>query len=876
MHWRRFFRRDEWDEERARELEAYLEIETDENIARGMSPEEARYAAQRKLGNTARIREEIYRMNSLRFLDTLFCDVRYALRMLRKNPSFTAIALLTLAVGIGANTAIFSVVNAVLLRPFPYPHPERLVSLSERAPGLPLMYIAMANLDDWRAMNTVFENIEGFRSTDVTLTGHGDPQRLAVRQVSPGFFPMLGLQPILGRPFTPQDDKPEAKPVVLLSDSLWTREFGRDHGILHRSLILDGVPYTVIGIVPSSRCHMTWRQTDAFTPLGRMRNVIGGPEHRDAHSGIWAYARLKPGVTLEQARADMAAVARRLEKQYPQTNLGQGVNVDPLLQNLVKNARQPLTLLMGAVGLVLLIACANVANLLMSLSVVRRREIAVRSALGAGEARLARQHLCESLLLALLGGALGLVVAYCATAALGHLASSSLPRLEDVAIDRSVLLFTFGVSLLTGTAFGVFPALMALRIDPNEVFKDASHGSRSGLTRMGFRSFLGAGELALSLALLVATGLTIKSLFHLLQADLGFQPQGVLTAAVSLPPAKYANSVQRGQFIESLVERIARLPGVKAAGFGDPLLGGSQTDISIEGRPQPPVGSEPYVELSRITPGTLEALSIKFSRGRDFNSRDDASAPPVCIIDDSLAEQQWPGEDALGKRLSFDLPSTVGTPYSWWTIVGVVHHVQLYGASKPALPQAYLSHQQVARSEGTLAILSEHDRSLLEPMIREVLYSLDPDLPLYDVLPLAEYTDAYVAPQKLSTVLLSILAGIALLLAALGTYGVMAYMVAGRTPEIGVRRALGATPADVLRLVMSQGVCLSLGGLLAGILLSLALGRILTPMLFGVKASDPMTFASVGGLLMAVALAACYIPAQRAVRLDPIEAVRHE
>ena len=874
MRWRRFFRRNLWDEERARELQAYLEIETDENIARGMSPEEARYAAQRKLGSATLIREEIYRMNSVRLLDTLHYDLRFAFRMLRKNPSFTAVALLTIALGIGANTAIFSVVNAVLLRPFPYPHADRLVTLSERAPGLPLMYIAMANLDDWRAMNTVFEDIGGFRAINVTLTGHGDPKQLDVRQVSAGFFPMLGIHPILGRALSPQDDKPDAKPVVLLSDSLWLHEFGGDPGILHKQLMFDGVPYSVVGVIPSSRCHMTWRQANAFTPLGQMKNVIGGPEHRDTHDGIWAYARMKPGVTLEHARDDMAAVTRQLEKQYPKTNLGQSVNVAPLLQHQVRNARQPLTLLMSAVGLVLLIACANVANLLMSLAVVRRREIAVRSALGAGAARLAWQHLCESILLALTGGAIGLVFAYTATAALAHLASSSLPRIEEVSIDRSVLLFTFGLSLATGIVFGVFPAIMALHVEPNKVLKDASHGSCCSPTRMGVRGFLAAAELALSLVLLVATGLTIKSLYHLLQADLGFQPNGVLTASVSLPASRYTDGVQRGHLVQELVEKVAALPDVKAAGFAQ--LGGSQTDVRIEGRLQPPMGSQPYVEFSRITPGTLNALGIKLDQGRDFDFADDAKAPLVCIIDDGFAEQQWPGESALGKRLNFDLPSTAGVQRSWWTVVGIAGHAQIYGAGKSSLPEAFVPFEQLPRSKGSLVIRSDQERSLLEPMLREQLYSLDPDLPLYDVASLAECTNSYVAPQRLLAVLLSILAGIALLLAAVGTYGVMAYMIAGRTPEIGVRRALGAKPMDVLRLVMNQGICISLGGLIAGVVASLALGRMVSPTLFGVEASDPIIFAGVGGLLMAVALAACYVPAQRAMHLEAIEAVRHE
>jgi putative ABC transport system permease protein len=856
------------------EISEHLEEKAEELMAAGMSREEAWAAAHRQFGDVTQVEEFSREAWQWPAIETVFVDARFGLRMLRKNPGFTAVVILTLAIGIGANTAIFSVINAVLLRPFSYPHPERLVTLSERAPGLPLIYIAMANLEDWRSQNTVFEGLEGFRETDVAFTGHGDPQHLAIRQVSAGFFPLLGVKPILGRPISAQDDKANAKPVVLLGDSFWAREFGRDPGILHKQLVFNGEAYTVIGVIPSSRCHLTWRKTDAFTPLGLVENAIGGPMHHDTHSGIWAYARLKSGVTIEQARAEMARIAEQLEKQYPKTNLGQRVNVAPLLQRMVRDARRPLLLLMGAVGLVLLIACANVANLLMSQAVVRRREIAVRSALGAGAARLARQQLCESILLALIGGAVGLLVAYAATAALGHLATSTLPRIEEVSIDKPVLLFTLGVSLFTGIVFGVFPALMALRIDPNEVLKDASHGSRAGLTRVGMRSALAAGELALSLVLLVGAGLTIKSLFHVLQADVGFQANGVLTA--SLLDTKFKNEAQRRHFVEQFVEKLAALPGVKAAGIQSPLLGGAQTDIRVEGRPQPEPGAEPYVEISGVTPGALEALSIKLAAGRYFNAHDKENAQPVCIIDDSLAQQYWPGESALGKRIDPDMATSLGVRRSWRTVVGVVHRIKNYGAGKPSLPGVYLPYAQYARRGGALVVLSDLEQSSLEPMVHEVLYSLDPDLPLYDVSPLAEAFDIYIAPQRLAAVLLGILAGIALLLAAVGTYGVMAYMVAGRTPEIGVRRALGAKPADVLRLVLGHGMRVALAGLLAGILVSLGLGGAVSPMLFGVKASDPMTFASVGALLMAVAVAACCIPARRAMGLDPIEAVRHE
>jgi putative ABC transport system permease protein len=870
---RALFRREKVEDELDDELRFHVEQETEKYVTMGMTREEAARRVRLDFGGMEQVKEACREARGLYALEALWFDVRFATRMLRRNPGLSGIAVLTLALGIGANTAIFSVVHAVLLRPFSYPNPERLVILSERAPGLPVMYVSMADLDDWRAMNKSFESIEPYRITDVALTGLGDPQRLKLRQVSAGLFPMLGVKPILGRPFSAEDDQPNAKPVVLLSDTLWARQFGRDPAVLHKQLLFDGQASTVIGVVPSSRCHMGWRQTDAFTPLGLMGNLIGGPSHRDKHNGVAALGRLKPGITIHQVRHEMDAIAQRLDKQYPATNAGLGVNVDPLLEYIVGDARSPLLLLTGAVALVLLIACANVANLLMSQTVVRRREIAVRSALGAGAARLARQQICGSLLLALLGGAVGLLVAFGATRILGHLAAASIPRLDEVSVDGTVLLFTFGVSLLTGIVFGVLPTLMALRTDPNEVLKDSGHGSHSGLARMSLRRFLAAGELALSLVLLVCTALTIKSLLYLANADLGFQPQGVLVASLNLPGTRYPSNDIRAKFIGKLVERIATLPGVQAAGFFD-LLGGSQTDFRVEGRPEPEAGNEPYVEISSITPQTLQALGVELLQGRHFNSKDVGTAPRVCIIDDALANRYWPGGSAVGKRVDFDLAAA---PRGWWKVVGVVHHLQLYGAAeKAALPIVFFPFQQYPHSSGRVLVRSDEDKSTLEPMMRGVLYSLDPDLPLYNVLPMAELTDTYVAPQRLLATLLSVFAGIALFLATVGAYGVMAYMVAGRASEIGVRRALGATPRDILQLVLNQGVWLATTGLVVGVIISLALGRFITPMLFGVKANDPMIFASAGAGLMVLAMTVSLIPAQRAMRLNQLEALRHE
>jgi putative ABC transport system permease protein len=869
------------------EIEAHLQLEIEELKQRGLSDEEAQDVAIRTFGNVTLAQERFYEADRWLWWDSLRQDIRFAVRMLRRNSGLTTLILLTLALGIGANTAIFSVVRGVLLRSFRYSNPKRLVVLSEHSPGLPLMYISLPNLRDWQAQNTVFESIEGFRSADMTLTGYGDPQALQTRQVSSNFFHMLGIEPILGRAFSKADDRANATRVVLLSDKFWANEFGSDPSVLHRQLILDGQPYLVVGVVPSSRCHTTWRRMDLFTPLGLMEDAIGRPAHRDLHQGLWAYARLKPGVTLQQARADMDKIALRLSQQYP-SDQGQGTNVDPLMDNLVKDARAPLVLLMVAVTFVLTIACANVANLLLSRGIVRRREIAVRRVLGVSGLRLARQQLCESLLLALMGGVLGILLAYVGTAALTRLAQSTLPRMEEVSLDGSVLLFALLVSLLTGISFGVFPALMALRVDPNEVLKDTTYGSRHGLTRLGPRGFLVAGELALSLVLLVATGLSIKSLYNLAQVNLGFQPSNVLTASIRLADTKYPGDAARAEFIKKFMKSLASLQSVNVAGAIDPLNGGAQTDYHVEGRAVPVPGNEPYLELATATPGALATLGVRLVKGRYFNDSDNTDALAV-IVDDKLAEEAWPGQDVLGKRLELDLGNTSAFKKARWTVVGVVHHLELYAGVVPTLPEAFVPMMQLCASHGSgagswcnprggigLVFSSAERRSSLVPAIRDALYTLDPNLALSEVRSLTEITESYTASQQLLTTLLSILAGIALILAGVGTYGVMSYMVAGRTAEIGVRRALGAKQTHILRLVFNQGICISLAGLVLGILASFVLGRIIHPKLFGLAAADPLILGCVSGLLLTVALMASYVPAWKAMQLDPIEAVRHE
>ncbi len=874
--WRsRSRRKDELDEE----IQSHLRMAAEDRVDRGEAPDEVQDAVLREFGNVALVEDVTHDVWGWRWLEELRYDLRFALRTLRKNRGFTAVALLTLTLGIGANTAIFSVINAVLLRPLPYPHSDRLVYLSEWSPEIRFMYISMADFNDWRVRNTVFESVGGYRSADVTLTSIGEAQRLHVRQVTDGFFSTLSVKPLLGRLLTARDDKVEAEPVVVLGEAFWAREFNRDPRVLGQRLNLDGELYTVIGVVPNSHWHLGWPEVDAFTSLGRLQYAPGFA-HRDDHHGVYAYARLKPGVSFEQAREQMWAIARQLAQEYPQTNSGVSVNMMPLLPGLVEYVRRPLLLLMAAVALVLLITCVNVANLLTSLVIVRRQEIAIRCALGAGAARLARQFLCESVLLALMGGAAGLVVAYCSTgsasAALVHLASSTVPRAEDISIDRPVLLFTLVISLLAGIAFGTMPALAAYRIDPNQTLMDSGRISTSGLSRAGVRGFLVAAELALSLVLLVATGLTIKSFLHVVQQDLGFRADGVLTASLSLPPLQYRDDSQKRLLVQQLVERVAALPGVKTVGFKFPLLGAAESHFLVEGRPKPEPENVPYTEFSSVTPGALEAMGVQILRGRYFNADDKADSEPVCIIDDLLASEYWPGESAIGKRVAIEAPVAPNGFGPWRTVVGVVHHVQYHGGDWPTLAGTYLPYTQYPSSRGSLAVLSGTEQSSLEPMLRDVLHSLDPNLALYDVRSLAEFMDEDLASRKLIVVLLSILAGIALLLAMLGSYGVMAYMVTGRTHEIGLRRALGAKPQDVLRLILGQGMRLIILGTSVGIIAALALTRVMRSLLFGVSTTDPLTFAGVVVLLVLVALAACYIPARKAVGLNPLDALRHE
>jgi putative ABC transport system permease protein len=814
--------------------------------------------------------ELIERKGGMR-MESFIQDLRFGARMLLKQPGFTLIAVLTLALGIGANTAIFSIVNAVLLRPFPYKEPERLVILRERVSNPVGFSPSYPNFADWRAQNTVFDSMAPARTNEsFNFIGAGEPERLRGRIVSAEFFTTLGVKPLLGRDFLAEEDRPGATPAVMLSYGFWQRRFGADPGVIGKQITLNNQNFTVVGVTPPNFQFDT--EADVTVPIGLQAERF---RLRGRDPGVNVVARLKSGVSLQRAEAELNMIAARLEQQYPDTNKDHRVFVMPLHESFVGDVRQPLLILLGSVGLVLLIACANVANLLLVRSSARRKEMAVRVALGAGRLTIIRQLLAESALLAALGAVLGILLALWGTSFIaGHL-PEGVPRLDEARVDAPVLGFTLAVSLLTGLLFGLAPALQASRPNLTDGLKEGDRGSSGRRQRL--RGALVVGEVALTLTLLAGAGLLIQSFRNALRVDPGFKAENLLTMQVSV---NNPDGRQVANFFEQLQQKARNLPGAESAAVsnGLPLDGANFPAFIIEGQQGP---ENQYSGLRyTVSPDYFRTMGIELIKGRLFTAEDTPESPPVVVIDEALARQSFQNEDPIGKRLIQNLPNSPR-----YEIVGIVRHVQHFGldAQGPSPAQFYLSFNQINLQmlpgmvrRINLLVRTEVEPLSLAPAVRGQIAALNKDQAVFNVRTMGQLVARSVAPRQFSMVLLTVFAIAALALASLGIYGLMSYTVAQRTREIGVRMALGARGADALKLVLGQGMKLTLAGVALGLGASMALTRMIENLLFGVSAADPATFVVITLLLIAVALTACWIPARRATKVDPMVALRAE
>jgi putative ABC transport system permease protein len=813
----------------------------------------------------------------------LWQDLRYGARMLLKKPGFTLIAGATLALGIGANTAIFSVVNAVLLRPLPYDQPGRLVAVWGSNAQRPMSRDSSSypNFFDWRAQSKSFERMASYYTSPMALTSVATPVNLRGAVVSPDLFATLGVKPLLGRWFVAEEEKPGQR-VAIINHGLWQRQFGADPGIVGRAVTLGGKSFNVVGVMPAgfqfpieaepievwATSAIDGEKTDPKEPAPN--------EQRGSHF-LNALGRLKPGVTLEQAQAELNVIAGKLEKQYPDSNTRRGVRLIPYHNDLVYDYSEALWVILGAVGAVLLIACANVANLLLARATARHKEIAVRAALGASRRRVIRQLLTESLLLSLGGGLLGLLLAWWGTEALVKLIPEDLPRLSEINLDRWVFGFTLLISVVTGVVFGLAPALQASKVELTEAMKEGSRGAGAGGGRGRLRGALVVAEVAIALVVLIGAGLLLQTFRRLQQVDLGFDTSNILTASVTLNDARYPEPEQAATFYRTLLERVKALPGVEAASAVVPQPLSGDTFIirfEIEGR-NIPKGEQPSSHFRAISLDYFNVMQIPLLAGRAFTERDDARSPGVVIINETFAKRYFPNENPIGKRVKPGI-AFEGEPV-WREIVGVVNDVKhRQSLSRDYEPEYYLPHTQMPIISMSLVVRTTNDPRGLARSIQQEVQSLDKDIPVYRVKTLDQYLGVAVAQPKFNALLLSLFAGLALLLTAIGLYGVMAYAVVQRAQEIGIRIALGARTGDVLKMVLRQGLKLTALGLAIGLAAAYALTRYLQSLLFGVKPADPLTFVAIALLLIVVALVACWIPARRATKVDPMAALRGE
>ena len=880
---RHTFRTGKLDNELDEELRSHLEMRIADNIRAGMTPTEARHDAQKRFGNSTLVKEDTREANILGWLDTVAGDIRYAVRVLRKNPGFALIAVLTLALGIGANSAFFSVVNGVLLNPLPYPHPEQLVALGESKANFINGSIPYPNFLDWQKDNHSFSSMAVARSNGLSLTGLGDAEQLDVKFISSDYFLVLGANPVIGRAFGPGEDKIGAAPIVLIGAGFWKRKFGSSPDVLGKGLTLDGKSYTIVGVIPETfDLYRSAHPTDVYIPIGQWNN----PEllNRFAGLAIHGIARLKPGVNIDQANADMERVTANLAVAYPDADKGIGAHLTPFRRALLGNIQPILLVLLGAVGFVLLIACFNVAGLMLARSTGRTREFAVRAALGAGRGRLIRQMLTESTLLSVAGGGLGLILAQWITRAALRMMPAEIPRAGDIRLDSHVLIFTATISVLAGILFGLAPALKSADLFLSETLKESGRGS-SG-TRHRAQSVFVVLEMAMALVLLIGAGLMARTLSRLWDIQPGFDPHNVLTFSISLPPSmsEASPAAIRAAF-RHVHEKFGSTPGVQAlsVSWGAVPLGMDDEQLFwLDNQPKPSSENDMNWAISYVVePDYLKTMRIPIMRGRFFTEVDDEHAPRVAVIDEVFARKFFGSEDPLGRHVTLVQGETKVE------IVGIVPHVKQWGLDsdddQKLRTEIYLPFMQLVDGAMKLtpsgtAILVRADGS--DPRLFNSLLHVNKQMSneqiIYGAQTMKEIISESLSTQRFSMVLLGVFAAVALILASIGIYGVISYLVGQRTHEIGVRIALGARRWDVLNLILSQGAKLTLIGVVIGVAASLGLTKLMARMLYGVTASDPLTFIGVAILLSLVALAAGYIPTRRAMRVDPMVALRCE
>ena len=818
-------------------------------------------------------------------MHTLWQDVRYGARMLLKNPGVTAIAVITLALGIGANTAIFSVVNAVMLRPLSYKNPDRLVSLWEKVPEHGRWRVTPANFFDWKKQNTVFEDMAAFGSWTMNLTGDGEPEQLLGTRASAGYFSVVGVEPVLGRSFFPEEYQPGKGQVVILGHSFWQRRYASDQNIIDKAITLDGASYTVVGVMPSG-IYPVWPTTSGrisfdpneqefWTPMSFSAEWAGV---RTAHV-LGVVGRLKPGIAIEQAQAEMNTIGARLEKEYA-ANRGEGIIVNAFMNEVVGNVKPALLTLLGAVGLVLLIACANIAGLLLAQHASRGKEIAIRAALGAGRSRLVRQFFIEGLLLSLMGTVLGIALAKFGIDLILRLIPPQFPRFSQTQLDLRVLGFTIALSLVTCLAFGLIPAWQASKPDLQGTLEQGRRIAGPGAKRQRLRQLLVVFQISLAVMLVISAGLLVKSFWRLQQVDPGFKPDKVLSLTLSLPGSRYADTKQINAFYNKLIEGISGLQGVESAAiaYDHPLQANWVDAFSIEGRPVPHLGEWPSANFNPVSWDYFRTVGTQILSGRAFTAQDDSDHPGVAIVNEAFVRRFFHHEKVLGQRLGLSAPARIwkNQRLTSFEIVGIARDVKSAGLNVDADPAYYVPANQAPLTDMTILVRTRNDPTALTPALRNAVLSIDPNQPIANISTMEKIVADSIAQPRLSMWLMGLFGALALLLAAVGIYGLLSYAVTQRTQEMGIRMALGARGRNLFSLILKQGLGLVLIGQVFGLIGALALTRVIRTLLFGVTPTDATTFVVVSAVLAGVALLACYFPARRATKVDPLVALRYE